>query len=102
VDSLHDATTIPSAAIQRGTPGTFVYVINSDHTVKVTPVKLGPSEGENIAVTDGLNPGDMVVVDGTDKLRDGSKVTLPGEKGGDNAGDKKDGDKSGHRHRGGQ
>jgi len=79
VDTLHDATIIPSAAIQRGNPATFVYVINSDNTVKVQAVKLGPAQGDNIAITDGLSPGDKVVVDGADKLRDGAKITLPQE-----------------------
>jgi multidrug efflux system membrane fusion protein len=99
VDTLKDATTIPSAAVQRGTPATFVYVINSDHTVKVQAIKLGPSQGDTIAVTDGLSPGDMVVIDGADKLRDGSKVTLPGEK---NSGDAGSSGKGGHKHQGNQ
>ena len=81
VDTLHDATIVPLAAIQRGTPGTFVYVVNDDSTVKVVPVKLGPSQGDNVAITDGLSPGDKVVTDGTDKLRDGAKITLPEESG---------------------
>jgi multidrug efflux system membrane fusion protein len=98
VDTLAGATTIPSAAIQRGTPGTFVYVINSDHTVKVQKITLGPAQGDNIAVTDGLAPGDMVVTDGADKLRDGAKVTLPGEK---NSGDAGSSGKGGH-HRSSQ
>ena len=79
VDTLHDATIIPSAAIQRGAPATFVYLINSDNTVKVQAVKLGPSQGDNVAITDGLEPGEKVVVDGADKLRDGAKITLPKE-----------------------
>ena len=40
-------------------------------------VKLGPAQGENVAITDGLQPGDKVVIDGADKLRDGSQITLP-------------------------
>jgi len=76
---LHDTTIIPSAAIQRGTPGTFVYLVNADGTVKVQAVKLGPSQGNNVAITDGLSPGDKVVIDGADKLRDGAKITLPQE-----------------------
>lgn len=78
VDTLHDATVIPSAAIQRGAPGTFVYVIKPDDTVAAQPVKLGPGDAERVAVTQGLAPGTKVVVDGADKLRDGAKVELPG------------------------
>jgi membrane fusion protein, multidrug efflux system len=74
VDELHDATTIASAAVQRGAAGTFVYLIKPDDTVTVRPVTLGPSEGERAAVQSGLAPGDQVVVDGADKLRDGAKV----------------------------
>jgi membrane fusion protein, multidrug efflux system len=74
VDELHDVTTIASAAVQRGAAGTFVYLIKPDDTVTVRPVTLGPSEGERAAVQSGLAPGDQVVVDGADKLRDGAKV----------------------------
>jgi membrane fusion protein, multidrug efflux system len=76
VQTVRDATLLPSAAIQRGAPGTFVYSVNDDQTVSVTPVKLGPVQGETTAITSGIAPGAMVVVDGTDKLREGSKVDL--------------------------
>lgn len=80
VDTLKDAVIVPSAAIQRGAPGTFVYLVKDDDTVAIKPVKLGPSQADNVAITDGLAPGDKVVIDGADKLRDGGKITLPGEK----------------------
>jgi membrane fusion protein, multidrug efflux system len=76
VQTLPDATLIPSAAIQRGAPGTFVYVVKEDKSVAVTPVKLGPVQGEITAIASGLAPGDVVVVDGADKLREGAKVEL--------------------------
>ncbi len=76
VQTLPEATLIPSAAIQRGAPGTFVYVVKEDQTVAVTPVKLGPVQGEVTAITSGLAPGDVVVTDGADKLREGAKVEL--------------------------
>jgi multidrug efflux system membrane fusion protein len=76
VQTLPDATLVPSAAIQRGAPGTFVYVVKDDHSVTVTPVKLGPVQGEVTAVDSGLAPGDMVVIDGADKLREGGKVEM--------------------------
>jgi multidrug efflux system membrane fusion protein len=91
IDTLHDATIIPSAAIQRGNPPTFVYVVQPDNTVKVQAVKLGPSQGDNVAITDGLNPGDKVVIDGADKLRDGAKITLPEENKGSGTGDQSSG-----------
>ena len=76
VNVNHDATIIPTAAVQRGTPGTFVYVVKADNTVSVRPVKLGPAQGENVSVNAGLTPGETVVVDGADKLREGAKVEL--------------------------
>ena len=76
VEARPDATLVPSAAIQRGAPGTFVFLVKQDQSVAVTPVKLGAVEGETTEVTSGLEPGNLVVVDGADKLRDGSKVEL--------------------------
>lgn len=76
VDVLRDATVAPTAAILRGAPGTFVYVINADDIVTARPVKLGPTDGDRVAVLSGLAAGDRVVVDGADKLRDGSKIAL--------------------------
>jgi len=80
VRTLHDVMTVPSAAIQRGAPGTYVYVVNADNTVSVRPVKIGPTDGPIAEVTSGLSAGDRVVVDGTDRLRDGARVTIPGAK----------------------
>jgi membrane fusion protein, multidrug efflux system len=77
VDTLHDATIVPSAAIQIGAPGPYVYLANADATVSVRPIKLGPSDGERVAVLEGLTPGDEAVVDGVDRLRDGAKIRVP-------------------------
>jgi multidrug efflux system membrane fusion protein len=74
--TLADAILVPNAAIQRGTPGTFVYVVKDDQTVTVRPVKLGPAQNEVTVVTSGLQPGAFVVVDGADKLREGAKVEV--------------------------
>ncbi|MEO8305963.1 MAG: MdtA/MuxA family multidrug efflux RND transporter periplasmic adaptor subunit [Betaproteobacteria bacterium] len=76
VQTMADATLVPSAAIQRGAPGTFVYVVKEDRTVTVTPVKLGPVQGEVTAIASGISGGDMVVIDGADKLREGAKVEV--------------------------
>lgn len=70
-----DVVLIPTAAIQRGKQnGAFVYVIKDDKSVTVRPVKLGPAEGEITAIENGLVPGEQVVADGADKLREGAKV----------------------------
>jgi multidrug efflux system membrane fusion protein len=76
VETKHGATLIPTAAIQRGTPGTFVYVVAADCTVATRVIKLGTQQADRAAVDSGLNPGEVVVVDGADKLRDGAKVIL--------------------------
>ncbi len=76
VDTLHDSDIVPRAAIQHGAPGAFVYVVKPDQTVAVQKVKVGPADGQNIAVLDGLQPGEKVVVDGSDRLREGAKVTI--------------------------
>ena len=77
VNTLQNTVRVPVPAVQRGEPGTFVYVINANDTVSVRPVKLGPTDGGFTAVLSGLQPGEKVVTDGTDRLRDGAKVTVP-------------------------
>ena len=76
VDTQRDATLVPNAAVQRGAPGTFVYVVKPDETVAAQPVTLGPGDNQRTAVTKGLQPGDVVVTDGADRLKDGAKVKL--------------------------
>jgi multidrug efflux system membrane fusion protein len=76
VDTMRDTEIVPISAVQRGAPGTFVYVVSPENTATVAKVKLGPSDGQRIAILSGLQPGESVVVDGTDRLRDGAKVTL--------------------------
>ena len=76
VNTMKGVGIVPTAAIQHGAPGAFVYVVKPDQTAAVKQVKLGPSDGQHIAVLDGLQPGEQVVVDGSDRLREGAKVTL--------------------------
>ena len=76
VDVRRDVTTVPSAGVQRGAQGIFVYVVGADRTVTARPIKVGPVEGDTTAVESGVEPGDLVVVDGTDRLRDGALVEL--------------------------
>ncbi len=77
VTTLHGVVRIPTNGIQRGAPGTFAYVISADDTVSIRKIKLGTTDGAMTQVTDGLKPGERVVVDGADRLRDGQKVTIP-------------------------
>jgi membrane fusion protein, multidrug efflux system len=76
IDTLRGATVVPTAAIQRGSQGTFVYVVNADNTVAVRPVKLGPTQGEIVAAEAGVTPGELVVTDGADRLREGARVQI--------------------------
>ena len=64
MDTLRDATVMSTAAVQRGSMGTFAYVVKEDKSVTVRTLKLGPTEGDNVAVTEGLAPGDLVVTVG--------------------------------------
>ncbi|WP_454741395.1 MdtA/MuxA family multidrug efflux RND transporter periplasmic adaptor subunit [Cupriavidus necator] len=74
VDTLKDATVIPVAAIQRGQQGTFVYTVDDSSKVKVQVVTLGPGDGSRNAVLKGLEPGQRVVIDGADRLKEGMTV----------------------------
>ncbi len=80
INTLHNQTTAPVAAIQRGASNSYVYVINRDSTVSMRNVTLGPTDGNKVAIVSGLSPGEKVVVDGADRLRDGAPVLLPGAK----------------------
>jgi multidrug efflux system membrane fusion protein len=76
---MKGVTTMPTAAIQRGAPGTFVYKVTPDSAVALQVVKLGPIDGDKVAVLSGLAPGDRIVIDGADKLRDGAKIVVRGD-----------------------
>ncbi len=80
LDTLNGVIVIPSAAVQRGAQGLFVYVVRPDNTVAQRPVKLGPTEGQRVAVTDGLAAGEMLVTDGLDRLRPGARVEVASQR----------------------
>jgi multidrug efflux system membrane fusion protein len=77
VDTLHNQTVVPVAAIQRGADGSFVFVVTPDKTVSQRDVKTGVQDGDRIAILSGIKPGDTVVVSGADRLRDGADVEVP-------------------------
>lgn len=77
VDTLRGVVIIPTAAIQRGPQGTFVYVVKTDATVALQTIGVLGTDGDNSAVGKGLAGGETVVTDGLEKLRPGSKVALP-------------------------
>ena len=78
VDTLKQAVLVPTPAVLSGAPGDYVYLANADHTVSVRKVTLGPTDGKNTAILSGLIVGDTVVIDGTDRLSDGAKISVAG------------------------
>ena len=80
LDTEHDKVLIPTAAIQRGQQGTFVYLVRPNDTVEIRKIELGITEGEDTVVESGLEAGDKVVTEGSDKLQTGSKVIVAGER----------------------
>ncbi len=98
VDTLHAPVLVPNAAVQRGSPGTFVYLVGTDDTVAVRKVVAGPADSNSTAITSGLAAGDRVVVDGADRLHEGAQVTVPADHAEPAAGEAA----PEHRHRHGQ
>jgi multidrug efflux system membrane fusion protein len=76
VGTMHDAVLIPAAGVQRSSQGIFVYVVNPDRTVAMRSVVVGATQGGTAVINQGVNPGELVVVDGTDKLRSGTSVSV--------------------------
>ena len=82
VDTLKNVPLVPTSAILKGPDGMFVYVAQKEMflaSAHVTPVKVGPASGETTAVLSGLAPGQVVITDGSDRLKDGARVLLPGD-----------------------
>ena len=81
VETRRDSVIVPAAAIQRGSQGTFVYLVQVGDTVAIRPVTLGVTQGDDVAIAAGLAAGELVVVDGAERLSDGSKVEVkqPGQ-----------------------
>ncbi|HKU54702.1 MAG TPA: efflux RND transporter periplasmic adaptor subunit [Rhizomicrobium sp.] len=77
IETLHNQTVVPAAAIQRGADGSFVFVVTPEKTVNQRNVTTGVQDGNNIQILSGIKPGDTVVVDGADRLRDGADVEIP-------------------------
>lgn len=78
VDTLENQTVVPVPAIQRGPDGSYVFVVNADDTVNSRNVTTGVQDGDKVAILKGLAPGETVVTDGADRLRNGAPVTIAG------------------------
>jgi multidrug efflux system membrane fusion protein len=79
--TIKDAVMVPVTAVRHGNSGDFVYVLKEDKTVTVRPVKRGASTADKVQITEGLKLGEQVITEGADRLKEGAKVTLPGQGG---------------------
>ncbi len=80
VDTLRNQVIVPTTAVRHGPQGDFVWVLQSDQTVKSRTVTVGPGTGEAVSISSGLKVGESVITQGGDRLRDGGKVMLPGQR----------------------
>ncbi|SDQ47193.1 membrane fusion protein, multidrug efflux system [Paraburkholderia fungorum] len=80
VDTIRNAVIVPTTAVLNGSMGQFVYVVKPDNTVTVRQVKPGPVDGERTSIQSGLQVGERVVIDGSDRLREGAKITIPADR----------------------
>lgn len=79
VDTKHNLIIVPAAAIQRGPQGTYVYAVakdpvTKDNSAKIYSVTIAQTTGDSVGLSAGVNPNDLVVIDGQDKLQDGTKI----------------------------
>jgi multidrug efflux system membrane fusion protein len=78
VETLVGATVVPAAAVQHGPDKDFVYVVQPDSTVMLRPVQTGPAQGDLVAIASGIEPGELVVLDGIDKVTSKTRVAVRG------------------------
>ena len=76
IETRRGATVVPTAAVQQSPRGSFVYVLRPDATVGIRPVTVGVTDGDDVSIEQGLQVGEEVVVEGTERLRDGAAVAL--------------------------
>lgn len=79
VKTLRDAVVVPTAAVQFGSRGPYLYLVNDQSQATVRDVVLGPSEGDLQAIAQGLKSGEQVILEGIDRLREGRNVTMVGD-----------------------
>lgn len=79
VRTIRDAVVVPVSAVRHGAEGDHVFVLKDDRTVALRPVTRGQATAERVQIASGLQVGERVITEGADRLRDGSRVNLPGE-----------------------
>ena len=80
VNTLQNQVVVPTTAVHHGPQGDFAWVLQPGQTVKNRPIKVGPGTAETVSVASGLQAGETVITEGGDRLRDGAKVVLPGQR----------------------
>src|SRR5262249_11658459 len=103
IDVLGDAVVIPSSTVQRGSQGPFVYVVNEDQMAELRIVTIKNTEGNDVAIASGIQAGEMVILEGQDKVQDGQRVDVqtPGQLPGDAPAGRGGGGRGGRGGRGG-
>jgi len=96
VDTLVGQVIVPTTATRHGPQGDFVWVLQPGGTVKARTVTVGPGTGETVSIVSGLKAGETVITEGGDRLREGAKVVLPGQRPGSGG---RGGAAGGHGHR---
>jgi len=76
IETRHGVVVAPAAAVQHSPTSSFVYVVHEDKTVEMRTVTPGPVQGDDALIENGLKPGEIVVIDGVDKLQQGSRVEV--------------------------
>ncbi len=76
VDTKHDAVIVPAAAVQRGPQGAFAYIVGDGKKAEIRPITLGTTDGNDVQIEKGIEVSELVVVDGADKLQDGSRMDV--------------------------
>jgi multidrug efflux system membrane fusion protein len=76
LETRRGATVVPVPAIQRGPQGTFIYVVKADRTATFRSVTIGEIQESEVTIEKGLSPGELVAVDGAERLREGTRVEL--------------------------
>jgi multidrug efflux system membrane fusion protein len=75
---VKEATLVSAAAVQHGNSGTYVFAVKGGKSVTIRPVETGATSGNDICIIKGLSPGETVVTDGIDKLKEGAAVRVVG------------------------
>ena len=77
--TITGAVVVPVSAIRTGANGDYVFVLKDDRSVTIRPITRGQATVDKVQIASGLRPGERVITEGADRLREGSRVALPGD-----------------------